>query len=98
MSNKDLLSGRQFLGINNRQEQKEKDHMVVTTHKQYYICRLEEEYHVIWFIYHGATSFYKLDGYKRFEELVRHDQCIFINSDICMSIGWLETCINAKVM
>ena len=63
MSNKDLLSGRQFLGINNRQEQKEKDHMVVTTHKQYYICRLEEEYHVIWFIYHSYL-FINLTGMK----------------------------------
>ena len=94
VSNKDLLGGRQFLGINN-ENKKKRTIWSLQHHKQHYICRVEEEY-ACDLVYLPRLPLYKLDGYERFEELVRHDQRIFINSDICMSIRRLEIRINAN--
>ena len=43
VSNKDLLGGQQFLGINN-ENKKKKTIWSLQHHKQHYICRVEEEY------------------------------------------------------
>jgi len=42
VSNKDLLGGQQFLGINN-ENKKKKTIWSLQHHKQHYICRVEEE-------------------------------------------------------